>query len=146
MAFERLKTLLTEAPVLTTFNHTQTLSLHMVASGLELGPILYQGVMKDKSVLVYSSCYLNVHKNYGIPDLEALAIIWAVKKNWHYLWGHHFNCDGSPFFVQSEDDAGSERKTGAMDVGSGQASIQYRAQERDSASGCGHVIMSTPGE
>ena len=32
MAFERLKVLLTEAPVLTTFDPTQTLSLHTDAS------------------------------------------------------------------------------------------------------------------
>ena len=40
---------------------------------------------------MYSSRCLNVHeKNYGIPELEALAIIWAVKKNRHYLLGRHF--------------------------------------------------------
>ena len=91
LAFERLKTLLTEAPVLTMFDPTQPLSLHTDASGLGLGAVLYQGVKQDKRVLVYSSQCLNVHeKNYGIPELEALAIIWAVKKNWHYLLGRHF--------------------------------------------------------
>ena len=48
MAFERLKTLLMEAPVLTTFDLTQTLSLHTDASGLGLGAVLYQGVKKDE--------------------------------------------------------------------------------------------------
>ena len=53
--------------------------------------MLYQGIKKDKRVLVYSSKCLNVHeKNYGIPKLEALAIIWAVQKNRHYLLGQHF--------------------------------------------------------
>ena len=52
MAFERLKTLLTEAPVLTTFDPTQTLSLHTDASGLGLEAVLYQGVKKEKSVSV----------------------------------------------------------------------------------------------
>ena len=42
-------------------------------------------------MLVYSFRCLNVHEqNYGIPELEALAIIWAVKKNRHYLLGRHF--------------------------------------------------------
>ena len=42
-------------------------------------------------MLVYSPRCLNIHeRNYGIPELEALSIIWAVKKNWHYLLGHHF--------------------------------------------------------
>ena len=40
---------------------------------------------------MYSSWYLNIHeKNYGIPELEALAIIWTVKNNRHYLLGCHF--------------------------------------------------------
>ena len=91
LAFEKLKTLLMEVPVLTTIDPMQPLSLHTDASGLGLGAVLYQGVKKDKRVVVYSSWCLNVHeKNYGIPELETLAIIWAVKKNQHHLLGCHF--------------------------------------------------------
>ena len=90
MAFKRLKTLLTEAPVLTTFDSTQTLSLPPDVSGLGLGAVLYQGVKKDKRVLVYFSRCSNIHEqNYGIPELETLAFIWVVKKNRHYLLGRH---------------------------------------------------------
>ena len=78
MAFKRLKVQLMEAPVLTTFDPTQTLSLHTDASETGLGAVLYQGVKKDKRVLVYSSRCLNVHeKNYGIlggQEEQALSI------------------------------------------------------------------------
>ena len=73
------------------FQPTQTLSLHMDMSGLGLGAVLNQGVKKDKRVLVYSSrCFIVHEQNYGIPELGALAFIWAVKNNRHYLLGRHF--------------------------------------------------------
>ena len=76
LAFKTLKTLLTEAPLLMTFDPTQPLSLHTDAPGSGLEAVQYKGVMKGKRLLVYSSRCLNVHeKNYGIPELEALAIL-----------------------------------------------------------------------
>ena len=54
LAFEKLKTLLTEVPVLTLFDLMQTLSLYTDASGLGLGAVLYQGINQYKRVL-----YLN---------------------------------------------------------------------------------------
>ena len=75
-AFKTLKKKLTEAPVMTTFGPSLLLSMHTDASMLGLGAVLCQGKKCDKWVLVYLSRCFNIHeKNYGIPQLEALAII-----------------------------------------------------------------------
>ena len=61
----------------------------MDVSGLGLGAKLYQE-LKEKSI-VYSSRGLNVHeKNYGISELEVLAVFWAVKKTRHNIQDRHF--------------------------------------------------------
>lgn len=62
--------------------------LHMDASIQGLGAILYQGVVKDQHILTYSSQSLVLAETcYPVMELEALAIIWAIK---HYLYGRPF--------------------------------------------------------
>ena len=62
------------------------------ASKIALGAILTQ---KDengkKHPILYDSRILNQHeKNYDTTKLEALAIMWALKKYRHYLYGRKF--------------------------------------------------------
>ena len=92
-AFEKLKKLLTEAPVLAFPNFAEGFLLDTDASGLGLGAVLAQkqcdGTVRP---VAYASRTLQPHeRNYGVTELEALGVVWAVKHFRHYLYGHH--CD-----------------------------------------------------
>ena len=63
------------------------------ASGIGLGAVLAQK-QEDGSVrpLAYASRSLQKHeRNYGVTELEALAVVWVVKHFRPYLYGHR--CD-----------------------------------------------------
>jgi len=62
------------------------------ASTIAVGAILSQKDPEGKErVIAYASRSLNVHeRNYGITELECLAVIWAVKHFHHYLHGQKF--------------------------------------------------------
>ena len=63
------------------------------ASGIGLGAVLAQK-QEDGSVrpLAYASHSLQKHeRNYGVTELEALAVVWVVKHFRPYLYGHR--CD-----------------------------------------------------
>ena len=92
-AFDRLKQLLTQAPILAFPDFSQDFLLETDASGHGLGAVLSQrqgdGTVKP---IAYASRTLQNHeKNYGITELEGLGVVWAVKHFRHYLYGHH--CD-----------------------------------------------------
>ncbi len=61
------------------------------ASGIGLGAVLAQR-QSDGSIrpVAYASRTMQPHeKNYGVTELEALGVVWAVKHFRHYLYGHH---------------------------------------------------------
>ena len=91
--FEKLKELLTRAPVLAfpLFDHGFTLDTD--ASGVGLGAVLSQKQDDDTLCpIAFASHSLQPHeKNYGVTELEALGVVWAVKYFRHYLYGHQ--CD-----------------------------------------------------
>jgi hypothetical protein len=91
-AFERLKTCLTTPPILAYPNFRKPFILYTDASTFALGAILSQeGEDKKEHVIAYASRTLNKHeRNYGITELECLAVIWAVKHFHHYLHGQRF--------------------------------------------------------
>ena len=92
-AFERLKQLLTEAPLLRFPDFSRSFRLETDASTLGLGAILAQE-LGDKTVrpISYASRTLLPHeKNYSASELEALGVVWAVQRFRHYSFGHH--CD-----------------------------------------------------
>ena len=63
------------------------------ASGIGLGAVLAQK-QEDGSVrpLAYASRSLQKHeRNYGVTELEALAVVWGVKHFRPYSYGHR--CD-----------------------------------------------------
>ena len=72
---------------------TQPFLLETDASGDGLGAVLAQK-RNDQTVhpVAYASRTLQPHeKNYGVSELEALGVVWAVKQFRHYLYGH--KCD-----------------------------------------------------
>ena len=90
-AFEQLREMLTKAPVVRYSNFNKPFYLYTDASNISLGAVLAQKDGKQKYVIAYASRTLNpAEKNYGITELECLAIIWAVKYFRYYLYGNKF--------------------------------------------------------
>ena len=89
-AFDELKDRLTKAPVLVFPNFAECFILETDASGLGLGAVLSQKQHDGKvAPITYASRTLQQHKkNYGILELEALAVVWAAKHFRTYLYGH----------------------------------------------------------
>ena len=92
-AFVSLKELLITAPVLAFPNFSKDYLLETDASGVGLGAVLAQR-REDGAVtpIAYASRTLQKHEqNYGVTELEALGVVWAVKHFRHYLYGSR--CD-----------------------------------------------------
>ena len=90
LAFSQLKALLTSATVLAFPHFDREFLLETDASGLGLGAVLAQkqddGLVRP---IAYASRTLQPHENnYGSTEMEALAVVWAVKHFRHYLYGH----------------------------------------------------------
>jgi len=90
-AFEFLKKKLTTAPIIQYPDFEKPFFLYTDASGTGIGAVLAQKNDKLEHVIAYASRTLNAaEKNYGVTELECLAIVWAVKYFRHYLWGSKF--------------------------------------------------------
>ena len=89
-AFERLKMSLTRAPVLAYPHFDREFLLETDASGVGLGAVLSQR-QDDNTIrpMAFASRTLQPHeRRYGISELEALGVVWAVKHFRHYLYGY----------------------------------------------------------
>ena len=89
-AFDHLKMHLTTAPVLAYPDFSINFKLETDASGAGLGAVLSQ-TQKDGStrpIAFASRTVQSSEVNYGIIELEALAVVWAVKHFCQYLYGH----------------------------------------------------------
>ena len=92
-AFEQLRKLSTEAPVLAYPDFTKPFKLHIDACDKGLGAILYQDQADGKEKLIsFASRSLNkAESNYPAHKLEFLALKWVVTKRFHeYLYGNDF--------------------------------------------------------
>ena len=80
---------MTTKPILKYPDFSKKFILLTDASEIALGAILSQKDDEGKEhPILYDSKTLNFHeKNYETTKLEALAIIWALKKYRHYLYG-----------------------------------------------------------
>ena len=87
-AFESLKSALTQAPVLAFPNSTDPIIIDTDASGTGLGIVISQVQDGEERVLLYDSLALNrAERNYCVTRRELLAIVTAVKKFHHYVYG-----------------------------------------------------------
>ena len=87
-AFDKLKNHLIHAPVLAFPDFSTDFNLETDASGVGLGAVLTQ-VQKDGQTRPIAFNLLQAHeRNYGITELEALGVVWAVKHFRQYLYGH----------------------------------------------------------
>ena len=89
-AFQKLKTLLTTAPLLIFPNFDKEFILETDASISGLGAVLVQQTDAGHvSPTAFASQTLQKHeKSYCSLELEALVVVWAVKHLWPYLYGH----------------------------------------------------------
>ena len=91
-AFNRLKELLSSTPILAYADYTKPFELHIDASGIGLGAVLYQNQDGKNRVIAYASRGLTKsEKNYPAHKLEFLSLKWSVCDKFHdYLYGNKF--------------------------------------------------------
>ena len=121
-AFEQLKKLCTEAPVLAYLDFTKPFKLHIDVCNWGLGAILYQDQpdRKEKPISFASRSLNKAESNYPAHKLEFLALKWAVTKRFHeYLNGNDFTVytDNNPLtyiLTTAKLDATSHRWVAAL--------------------------------
>uniref|UniRef100_A0A0N5C9K1 RNA-directed DNA polymerase n=1 Tax=Strongyloides papillosus TaxID=174720 RepID=A0A0N5C9K1_STREA len=88
-AFELLKDRLTNAPILGKPDLEKSFIIHTDASDYAIGAVLLQeDEEKRLRIIAYASRSLrDVEKRWQITEKEALAVVFAVRKFHHYIWG-----------------------------------------------------------
>lgn len=91
-AFQKIKDILTNPPVLAYADYTKTFKVHTDASCNGLGAVLYQQQEGKDRVIAFASRSLKpAERNYPAHKLEFLALKWAVTEKFHdYLYGGKF--------------------------------------------------------
>ena len=92
-AFNKLKQLCSQTPILAYANYKKPFKLHTDASENGLGAVLYQKQDDGTDhVIAYASHTLSKsEKNYDAHKLEFLALKWSVTERFHeYLYGGEF--------------------------------------------------------
>ena len=91
IAFETLKTALITAPVLVFPNFGKTFYISVDASDYAVGAyISNEKPPNDRPIEYYSKALTAPQRNYSTTHKELLAIILAIEKFQHYIWGKHF--------------------------------------------------------
>ena len=91
-AFEKVKKLLCEAPVLCLFDMAKPIVVHTDASDYGIGAVLSH-VMEDgseKPVCFASRTLSSAERNYATVEKEGLALVYAVRKFHQFLFGNQF--------------------------------------------------------
>ena len=92
-AFNRLKQLCSQTPILAYANYKKLFKLHTNASKNGLGAVLYQKQddVTDHVIAYASHTLSKSEKNYDAHKLEFLALKWSVTERFHeYLYGGEF--------------------------------------------------------
>ena len=90
-AFEKLKQMLTTAPILAHPDFSQPFILDTDASDLAIGSVLSQKIDNKERVLAYASRTLSkAEHKYCATRKELLALVYFVKYFRHYLYGREF--------------------------------------------------------
>ena len=104
-AFEELKLTLSWAPIVSSPDWTKDFHVTLNASGWCLEAILWQydESSRERPVYYASRQMSPTEKKYTTTECEALAIIYACKKFWHYLLGYrivfHMDHDSLKYLV-----------------------------------------------
>ena len=92
-AFEQLKQLCSQIPILAYANYKKPFKLHIDASENGLGAVLYQKQDDgtDHIIAYFSWTLSKSERNYDAHKLEFLALKWSVTERFNeYLYGGHF--------------------------------------------------------
>lgn len=95
LAFEKLKEIVTNAPILRYPIFSKKFKITTDASNFAIGAVLSQ----EGHPIAYASRTLNVNEtNYSTIEKELLAIVWGVKYFRPYIYGREFDleCDHEP--------------------------------------------------
>ena len=91
VAFDKLKKLLTSAPILAYPDNNSEFILDTDASNTGIGAVLSQIQNGEEKVVAYASRTLNKHQiKYCTTYKELLAVITFIRQYRHFLWGRHF--------------------------------------------------------
>ena len=133
-AFDKLKHLLTTAPVLGYADFTQPFILESDASHQGLGAVLFQELQEQERVIAYASRRLRPTernmKNYSSMKLEMLALKWAVTDMFRsYLLGSKFTVytDNNPLKYLQTAKLGAVEQRWASQLASFKFEIIYRS-------------------
>ncbi|CAH2236856.1 jg13466 [Pararge aegeria aegeria] len=86
VAYDKLKKLLTSAPILRQADETKPYLIKTDASSYAIGAVLLQGEGEDERPVEYASRLLSpAERNYNTTEREALAVVWAVSKFRGYI-------------------------------------------------------------
>lgn len=98
-AFNRLRELLVNAPILAQVDESKPFIIKTDASGYAVGAVLVQGEGEQEHPIEYASRLLNAaERNYSTTEREALAVVWAVNKFRGYI-------EGSPITLLTDHQA-----------------------------------------
>ncbi|XP_070017768.1 uncharacterized protein [Nicotiana sylvestris] len=87
-AFELLKHKLTTTPIITAPNWSLLFELMCAASDVAVGAVFGQRINKMFNPVYYSRKTMNeAQRNYTVIEKELLAIVFAMEKSDHTLWG-----------------------------------------------------------
>jgi hypothetical protein len=94
-AYQKLKNLLTSAPILFMPDPSRSFKLYVDASMEGLGAALHQvqepdGIPKEGVICYISRTLKESEKKYGASQLECLCLVWALDKLYYYLDGCTF--------------------------------------------------------
>ena len=93
-AFDKLKSALSCQPILRLIDLDKEFILQTDASENGLGAVLIQMCDDERNPVAYASRKLSVAEiNYSVIERECLAIVWAFKKFYQYLYGKHFRVE-----------------------------------------------------
>ena len=90
-SFDMLKSILSSHPIIKLPDLTKDFVLQVDASNVGLGAILLQYDDGERWPVQYASRKLKgAELNYSVIEKECLAVVWAVKKFYQYLYGRPF--------------------------------------------------------
>ena len=91
VAFEKLKKLLTETAVLAFPDFEKKFTIETDASKMGSGAVHSQEQSNGlQRPIAFASRTLQPHeKNYGVTEMEALGVVWAIKHFCPYIYGQH---------------------------------------------------------
>ena len=113
-AFTTVKTMLLKDAVLQQPDWEKSFEVHTDASIQGLGVVLCQKSGEREGVIAFASRTLTkAEKAYSVPELEALAMIWATRVFRLYLAGKKFtfitDSRAAQFIMQNESDSAGQR-------------------------------------